>query len=478
MKRYCFILFPPLLLLLFSCSDGNSFSWSNEPESGETPYLEITEHSLRFSSNFNNQQIRISTNRQFKVDVYYNTDNPTGWITISPSSGNGETVINISVDENTTLESRQALIHVGYKNNSNAIGWIADSINVYQEPASYITPSKNEIDFSAEGGRATIDLISNVNYTYSTSANWLKLTSSTDHKKLTITATENNSVERRTASVILSYGETKNTITVTQEAGITLLPGGGVDINGIITYGIRNSIKKRTIYFSMIKVEGGTFTMGATPEQGSEANDDEKPAHQVTLSPYYIGETEVTQGFWYALMGQSPTSDGSKWSTSYGIGESYPAYYISYWDCQTFLTKLNQLTGQKFRLPTEAEWEFAARGGNASKGYKYSGGNIVGDIAWYTDNSSTGTLEVKTKKANELGLNDMSGNVWEWCSDYYDSSYYSSSPSTNPTGPTTGSFRVIRGGGWSSTADRCRVASHNGYQPSDRSYSLGFRLAL
>ena len=478
MKRFCFILFPSLLLLLVSCSDGNSFSWSNRPETGEAPYLDISEHSLRFSSKSDIQQIRISTNRQFEVDVYYNTDNPTGWLTISPSSGKGEAVINISVDENTSLEYRYAHINFKYKNSIEAIGWIADSIDVYQNPATYITPSQNEVGFSAKGGSTTIDLISNVYYTCSTSANWLTLTPSTDHKKLTISATENNSAEQRTTSVTLSYGETKNTIAVTQEAGITLLPGGGVDIDGIITYGIRNNIKEKTIYFSMIEVEGGTFTMGATQEQGSEAYDDEKPAHQVTLSSYYIGETEVTQGLWYNVMGQSPTLGGSQWSSSYGYGEKYPAYYISYGDCLSFLTKLSQLTGQKFRLPTEAEWEFAARGGKASKGYKYSGGNTIGDMAWYTDNSSSKTHEVKKKNANELGLYDMSGNVWEWCADWYDSSYYSNSPSTNPTGPTTGSYRVIRGGGWSSSPERCRVASHNGYSPSDRSYSLGFRLAL
>lgn len=230
------------------------------------------------------------------------------------------------------------------------------------------------------------------------------------------------------------------------------------------------------VSFKMILVDGGTFTMGATAEQ-TGAESDESPAHPVTLSDYYIAETEVTQGLWKAVTGYSPTSGGSSWTSSYGIGDNYPAYYISYEDVQRFITQLNAQTGVTFRMPTEAEWEYAARGGNQSKGYLYSGSNTIGNVAWYNGNSGSKTHPVATKAANELGLYDMSGNVWEWCSDWYSDSYYSSSPQNNPQGPSSGSYYVVRGGGWSLNATYCRVADRLLDTPSYRFYDVGVRLA-
>lgn len=226
------------------------------------------------------------------------------------------------------------------------------------------------------------------------------------------------------------------------------------------------------VMFKMKLVEAGTFQMGGTEY------DWEQPIHSVTITKnYYIGETEVTQALWKAVTGNSPTTDGSAWTTTYGLGDNYPAYYINYEDVQSFITKLNSMTGETFRMPTEAEWEFAARGGNKSKGYTYSGSNTIGDVAWYTSNSSKTNI-VKTKAANELGIYDMSGNVWEWCSDWYSSSYYSSSPQNDPTGPTTGTGLVLRGGGWVNLASFCRCAYRSNNAPSNRSFNFGFRLAL
>lgn len=217
----------------------------------------------------------------------------------------------------------------------------------------------------------------------------------------------------------------------------------------------------------MVKVEGGTFTMGATSEQGSDAFDKEKPTHKVTLSDYMIAKIEVTQELWQAVMGSNP---------SYFKGNNLPVEHVSWNDCQEFIKKLNSLTGLNFRLPTEAEWEYAARGGNKSKGYKYSGSNDIDSVAWYYGNSSSKTHAVATKSPNELGLYDMSGNVWEWCSDWYGS--YSSGSQTNPKGPSSGSYRVNRGGSWVSNAGYCRVSFRNGYYPGNRSSRLGLRLAL
>ena len=221
------------------------------------------------------------------------------------------------------------------------------------------------------------------------------------------------------------------------------------------------------VSFTMKPVAGGVFTMGATSEQQSPESD-EKPTHTVTLSDYYIGETEVTQELWAAVMGNNP---------SYFTGNMQrPVECVSWEDCQTFIQKLNRLTGANFRLPTEAEWEFAARGGRSSRGYQYSGSSNLGDVAWYDDNSSNTTHPVKTKSPNELGIYDMSGNVWEWCSDWFGS--YSSSSQTNPKGPSTGSGRVCRGGGWNGSARYCRSAFRNYYTPSFRDNGLGLRLVL
>ena len=220
------------------------------------------------------------------------------------------------------------------------------------------------------------------------------------------------------------------------------------------------------VSFQMVEVRGGTFRMGATSEQGSDADDVEKPVHQVTLSSYYIGKYEVTQDLWQAVMGSNPSEfEGSR----------RPVERVSWDDCQTFISKLNSLTGKRFRLPTEAEWEFASRGGTMSRGYKYSGSNTPGEVAWYYDNSNSTTHDVGMKSPNELGLYDMNGNVCEWCSDRYDS--YSSNSQTNPTGASGGSFRVNRGGGWGHGARDCRSSSRGGITP-DSCYLLGLRLVL
>ena len=221
------------------------------------------------------------------------------------------------------------------------------------------------------------------------------------------------------------------------------------------------------VSFTMVAVEGGTFTMGATSEQGGDADDDERPTHQVTLSSYYIGETEVTQELWEAVMGSNP---------SRFKGSNRPVECVSWDDCQEFLSRLNRITGERFRLPTEAEWEYAARGGSRSRGYKYSGSDNIYDVAWFEKNSNNESHPVATKLPNELGLYDMSGNVSEWCSDSYGS--YSSSSQTNPTGPKSGSYRVGRGSSWDCSAEHCRLSLRTGDLPVISFNDCGLRLAL
>ena len=224
---------------------------------------------------------------------------------------------------------------------------------------------------------------------------------------------------------------------------------------------------KNDITIDMVKVEAGTFTMGATPEM-ENPRDDEMPTHQVTLTnDYYIGKYEVTQALWQAVMG---------YNSSDFMGDNLPVENVSWEECQEFISKLNRITGKKFRLPTEAEWEYAARGGNKSRDYQYSGSNNLSDVAWYTQNSDGKTHAVGTKQGNELGIYDMSGNVWEWCQDWKGT--YSSSSQVNPTGANSGSFRVIRGGHYGETAGFCRLACRLSFTPDSRFYGQGLRLIL
>lgn len=226
------------------------------------------------------------------------------------------------------------------------------------------------------------------------------------------------------------------------------------------------------VSFVMIFVEGGSFTMGAKTDSYRTSSDDDRQAHEVTLSDFSIGQTEVTQALWLAVMGSNPSNFKGNFKR--------PVETVSWNDCQEFIARLNTQTGQQFRLPTEAEWEYAARGGNKSHGYEYSGSIVVGDIAWHGDNSKKKTHAVATKKANELGLYDMSGNVWEWCQDWRGS--YSSGALTNPTGPAFGSSRVYRGGSMIINGPHywtyCSVSYRGGNSPSYRNSDLGFRLAL
>jgi formylglycine-generating enzyme required for sulfatase activity len=224
---------------------------------------------------------------------------------------------------------------------------------------------------------------------------------------------------------------------------------------------------------NMVRVRGGTFTMVCTRDQGGDCYGDEKPSHQVTVSDYYIGKYEVTQKEWRAVMGSDPPELRFKGC------DNCPVEQVSWEDIQQFLTKLNAKTGKVYRLPTEAEWEYAARGGSSGRGYKYSGSNNLDKVAWYRSNSRDKTHPVGRKKANELGLYDMSGNVGEWCSDDWHGNYTGA--------PTDGrawidspraSNRVNRGGSWVDFSLFCRVSFRFYGAPSSRLSNLGFRLAL
>ena len=237
---------------------------------------------------------------------------------------------------------------------------------------------------------------------------------------------------------------------------------------------------KETAYginMSMIYVKGGEFMMGGTSEQGSAAESDETVIRRVNVNDFYIGQFEVTQAQWEAVMGTSiyQQKSAAGGSGMAGVGPDYPMYYVSWEEASEFCRILSRKTGKKYSLPTEAEWEYAARGGQKSDKTKFSGSNLVSYVAWYDDNSNSSTHPVGSKNSNELDIYDMSGNVWEWCYDWYSNSY-SRGDVDNPTGPASGSSRVLCGGSWCSNASYCRVSYRNCSSPGNRFSNLGFRV--
>lgn len=385
-----------------------------------------------------------------------------------------------------------------YQNLKIAVGEITDieeNIAECQKNAhpSYLTLSSYSESFKAEGESKTITVNASAEWHIGTQpdASWVSYAINGD--RLTIKVSPNPRTTKRTDYFTVKCGDNEKRFDITQAAATPTTPPA--------TSSNAQTFTVKGVTFKMIRVQGGTFTMGCTSEQGSDCDYDESPAHNVTLSDYYIGQTEVTQALWRAVMGGNP---------SHYEGDNRPVEKVDWYDAVEFCNKLSSALGLRpyysinksvqdpnnsnsndekkyivtinsgangFRLPTEAEWEYAARGGNKTNRYKYAGSDNIDYVAWYikTTNDS-GTKPVKRKSPNELGLYDMSGNVWEWCWDWYGN--YSGNSQTNPTGPYAGSARVSRGGSWNFHASSCRVSDRIHDTPVLRYYNLGFRLAL
>lgn len=265
----------------------------------------------------------------------------------------------------------------------------------------------------------------------------------------------------------LGFASDKKYMTQENGSGIVLLvtEKEGVNTGGIQSQGSDYVENTAGLNMKMVFVEGGTFQMGATSEQGSDANDNEKPVRDVRVDSYYIGACEVTQAQWEKVMGSNP---------SYFKGADLPVESVSWEEAHAFCRELSRMTGKTYVLPTEAQWEYAARGENKKEGTKYSGSWSIDAVAWYSGNSGGSTHPVGSKRANVLGIHDMSGNVSEWCSDWYGT--YQGAATENPTGPSWGSSRVNRGGSWIHGARHCRVSFRLNFAPRIRFRSLGFRV--
>ncbi|MBD5297053.1 MAG: formylglycine-generating enzyme family protein [Bacteroides sp.] len=259
------------------------------------------------------------------------------------------------------------------------------------------------------------------------------------------------------AVALLAYAETEKVIKVYNNGEVVATHKlSDIEYFQVEDYDPVETFTVNGVSFDMIEIEGGSYKMGS-----NDGKDDEKPVHDETVATFQIGKTEVTQELWEAVMGTNPSNFKGE--------ANLPVEMVSWPDCNTFITRLNEATGKNFRLPTEAEWEYAARGGNKSQGYTYSGSNTLDDVAWYNDNSDSKTHPVAQKQPNELGIYDMSGNVYEWTSDKYCTDYNQ---------PRTSSNRVYRGGSWYGTPNNARVAYRYGFSESNTGISLGLRLAL
>ena len=417
--------------------------------------LSASASALHFPFNGEEQTITIDSNTNA-----WRLDCDASWVTFSPSSGSKKGTVTVRASSNSATENLSATITI---TGTGILTPRTIPVSIGAAPLLTVTPPT--LSFSASDTPKQLTVASNTSWNVSNSTAWLTVTpmSGANNGTLTVTAAANTSTEQRTATVSVSNPD------LTQPRTVSVTQSGTAP----------------SITIDMVQVSGGTFTMGCTSEQGSDCDSDERPSHSVTLSTFYIGKYEVTEGQWTAVMGTNPSSNKR--------GDNYPVEYVSWNDivgtsgastvingityyANGFIYRLNQMTGKQYRLPTEAEWEFAARG-RRSSGNKYSGSNTIGDVAWYSSNSGSSKHPVGTKAANELGIYDMSGNVWEWCSDWFSLSYYNSSPQNNPTGPSTGSNRVDRGGSWLSSASYARVSYRSLNSPDGRLSNLGFRLA-
>ena len=393
--------------------------------------VNVSQSALMFTPSGSEQIIQVSANT--KWDCEYNAD----WLLVRQQQES----IRVIVNDNTTTSVRSDVIRI------TAYGEVRAEIQVTQEGAT-LSLLLDPLSAVSQGGILTIPIQSNLDWKPESDAEWCDVQKNGENLLLTIS--RNYSMTERTCLVTVKAGALAQQLSLTQ-AGCEWFES-----------------------FEMIPVEGGTFLMGAQKTDNDAPGYDisayaiEQPVHSVTVGNFLIGKFEVTQEQWMAAMsGENPSTMQ---------GEHLPVETVSWDQVQAFISILNEKSGLHYRLPTEAEWEFAARGGNKSEGYNYSGHSVLGACAWYYSNSEGSTHEVGGKEENELGICDMSGNVREWCNDWF--SYYSTDEVMNPVGPESGVTKMNRGGSWTTPAVNCRNTYRHTDYPNEAAQDLGFRLVL
>lgn len=392
--------------------------------------LSVSQSELTFSPEESEQVVNITS------DANWNFEYSAEWLLVRQQQNR----IRVIVDANTSAAQRFDVIKI------TANGSVQSEIKVTQN-GTEISVDNTSISADSKGETISIPIQSNVQWSFDNENEWYNAQKSDG--KLELAIDRNYSMVERTGTITIRSGEVSQIITITQ-SGCQWFES-----------------------FEMIDVEAGTFYMGAQKATSDGQNYDasayqiESPVHEVSVNAYSIGKFEVTQAQWMAAMGRNPSTNQ---------GENLPVESVTWDEIQEFITLLNEESGLNYRLPTEAEWEFAAKGGNKSDGFKYSGNSVLGACGWYYSNSEANTHEVGCKEANELGIYDMSGNVREWCNDWF--AYYSSSGIENPQGPSSGSVKVNRGGSWTTPGVNCRNTYRHTDSPSDSAQDLGFRLAL
>ena len=418
MKKIIFLI--TALLVCVSCSK----------EDEEDFNISVSQNELEFSPEGGELVVGITS------DFKWISDYTAEWLLVRQQSDK----IRVIADSNPLSESRSDVIKLAIEGN------VISEIIVTQLGVD-LNIDDNLYSMESRGGSLSIPVNSNTQWTFESQIDWCEVNK--DENNLLIIVKRNYDMDERNGIVTVKAGNISYDITISQ-------------------FGCQWFES-----FEMIEVEGGTFYMGAQKENSTGTNYDasayqiESPVHQVSLSSYSIGKFEVTQTQWIAAMGNNPSNIQ---------GKNLPVENVSWEDVQVFISILNEKSGFNYRLPTEAEWEFAAKGGNNSVKFNYSGNSVLGACGWYYSNSEATPHEVGSKVPNELGIYDMSGNVREWCNDWF--GYYSSSMEDNPQGAYYGSMKVNRGGSWTTPAVNCRNSYRHSDSPSDLAIDLGFRLVL
>lgn len=392
--------------------------------------LSVSQATLHFNPEKGEQTVDISSS------IYWDCKYDADWLFVRQQQNK----IRVIVDENPSPEERSEIINIIVN------GSVYYEITVIQA-GTKLDVENNAVTVKSQGETIIVPVNSNVQWNLKNELEWCN--AQKVNEQLEITISRNYNMQERTGDLVLDFGDVSQIITITQTACEWFES------------------------FEMVEVESGTFYMGAQKGDTNEQNYDtnayqiESPVHKVTLDSYSIGKFEVTQAQWVAAMGTNP---------SINQNENFPVENVTWNEVQEFIALLNEVSGLNYRLPTEAEWEFAAKGGNLSCGYKYSGNDVIGACAWYYSNSN-GTLHtIGGKDSNELGIFDMSGNVREWCNDWF--GYYTSTETENPQGEPNGSTKINRGGSWTTPAKGCRNSYRHTNTIDESAQDLGFRLAL